>query len=454
MVKILDTTLREGEQTPNVKFTLKQKVAIAKKLDEFGVDYIEAGHPAISENDKKTVIAVADLGLKAGILGHARAKREDIDAVFESGCQWVGIFCRINDFSSKLIKKSKEEIFRMIKESVEYAHQRGLKIRFTVEDATRTPTKDILKIAGLVEKAGANRFSIADTVGCASPEMIFDLISRLKRGISIELEAHCHNDLGLANANALAAYRAGADIIDVTVNGIGERAGFTSLQEFSLAMKRLYGENNRNFELLLELSYLVTNYSGVRPDKLRPVTGGYAFTHTAKLHKSAVKLEPQSYESIDPFLVGRNREFAGIKSTDYSGFIGKPFVRSADELIGHRAGQGTRYVFLDSRVIPITSIYTIIRKVQDVREDEHSHIDMHSHNCDSVFLFVGKEGDLSGLVCEVQLGNQKYKVQSPASVFIPSGLAHSYRFISGSGCYVNIVLSGNYNDSVQSPNHI
>lgn len=456
MVKILDTTLREGEQTPNVKFTLEQKVAIAKKLDDFGVDYIEAGHPAISEYDKEKVEAIANLGLKSEVLGHARARKEDINAVVETGCMWVGIFCGINDYSRnyKLKGRSQEKVFEMVRGAVEYASQKGLKIRYTVEDATRTSTEDLLKVARLVQRAGAERFSIADTVGCASPEIIFDKISALKREVSIELEAHCHNDLGLANANALAAYRAGADVIDVTVNGIGERAGLTSLQEFLVTVNRLYGENNWNLALLPELSNLVRSYSRVRSDDLRPITGRNAFTHTAKLHKNAVQAEPLSYEFIEPSLVGRKREFAGNFETDYSKLIGNPFVKSAEELIGHRAGQGTRYVFLDSRVVPRASLYAIVREVHEVAEDKHSHVDLHSHNCDSAFLFIGNEKNLKGLVCDVGLGDRSFRVKSPASVFIPSGLDHSYRLISGSGYYVNIVLSGNYNDSVQSPTRL
>ena len=451
MVKILDATLREGEQTPNVKFTLEQKVAIVKKLDEFGVDYIEAGHPVISEYDRESVRAVAKLGLKAEVLGHARARKEDIDTVVECGCQWVGIFCGINELSRKykLHAMSQEEVFEMIVESVKYAHEKGLKIRYTVEDATRTPPLDLLKIAELVEKAGADRFSIADTVGRASPEMMFGLISTLKKGISIELEAHCHNDLGLANANALAAYRAGADVIDVTVNGIGERAGLTSLQEFTLAIKALYGENNRNFRLLPELSDLVVNCSRIRLDDLRPITGKNAFTHTAKLHRIAVEVEPTTYEFVEPQSVSRERQFSGAtKPYGYSHLIGKPFARSAEELIRHKLGQGIRYVFLDTRVIPTTSFYAIVREVNDVREDERSHVDMHSHNCDSAFLFIGNSPALKGLTAEVTLENEKYTLDSPASVFIPAGLAHTYRFIRGSGYYINIVLSGDYNSSI------
>lgn len=450
MVKILDTTLREGEQTPGVKFSLEQKLEIAKELDEFGVDYIEAGMPVISDYDFQCVKAVASAGLKAEVLGHARAKREDIKAVKETGAQWVGIFCGVNDLSRKykLKGRTKEEACSMIKQSIKYAKSKGLKVRYTVEDATRTSIDDLIEIAQLARLAGADRFSIADTVGCANPEYIFEIISDLKKATNLELEFHGHNDLGLANANSLAATNAGVSVIDVTVNGLGERAGLTSLQEFCTARKVLYGENMKNYTILLKLSELVERYSGVSLDSLRPIVGDNAFIHTSKLHKDAVKENPECYEFINPSLIGRDRKIFLDRSRQLQELIGKPIIKPASELIGHRDGQGVRYVFLDHRNVPETNIYAIMRVVENVK-DEQSHVDIHKHNCDSAFLFAGKNPDLTGLKCEVQLENEKYLIESPASVFIPKGLNHSYRLVHGSGYYLNIVLSSDYNRSIE-----
>ncbi len=451
MVKILDTTLREGEQTPGVHFKLEQKVEIAELLDKFGVDYIEAGMPIISEHDKRCVKAIASLGLKAEILGHAKAKKEDIDAVVETGCQWVGIFCGINDLSLKykLDGKNKQEVYKMIEESIKYAKSKGLKVRYTVEDATRTLIENLIEVARLAKNAGADRYSIADTVGCSTPEKMLKLVSTIRKKVNIELEAHCHNDLGLANANSLAAFRAGAAVIDVTINGIGERTGLTSLQEFSLALKTLYRENTRKYNLLPELSKLVEKYSGFHLDSLRPIVGDNAFTHTARLHKEAVKKETSCYEFINPEIIGRSRNLEVKDNVSYARLIGNPFIKSSTELTGHQEGQGIRYVFLDKRVIPDSTIYSIVRKVVDVHEDSKSHVDMHKHNCDSAFLFIGNRKNLRGLVCEVSLGNEKYLIESPTSVFIPKGLNHSYRLVRGSGYYINIVLSSDYNCSIK-----
>jgi 2-isopropylmalate synthase len=444
MVKILDTTLREGEQTLGVRFTLEQKVEIAEKLDNFGVDYIEAGMPIISDYDKESVKAVANLGLRAKILGHARAKKEDIDAVSKSWCQWAGIFCGINKLSRKykLGGRSQREVFRMIKESVKYACQKGLHVRYTLEDATRTSTDDLLKIARLVERAGADRFSIADTVGCASPKMMYDLISALKKEINIELEAHCHNDLGLANANALAAYEAGANVIDVTINGLGERAGLTSLQEFTIAMKMLYGENNKNFASLPKLSDLVKSYSGVRLDNLRPITGENAFTHKAKLHREAASSNPETYESIKPELIGRKRTLA------LPNIIIPKKIDTTELKHHHSNAPGERYVFVDRRFFPESRFYVIGRRVDFVPEQQQAYIDNHAHNCDSYLVFIGDDKDLTGLESKIKMGNVEFNLKSPDTILVPTNINHNLQICSGSGWFFNIVRNPDYNSSI------
>lgn len=316
MVSILDTTLREGEQTPNVKFTKVQKIKIAKLLDNFGVDIIEIGHPIISNYDKECVKAVANLKLKAETLAHARAKREDIDTVINCGTDWVGIFCGINKFSLKYKTcKTKKEVISAIVNSIKYAKENGLKVRYTIEDASRTNLRDIIQVAKLAKQAKANVVSLADTTGIMKPEEFYRLIKTLKREVNINLEVHCHNDFGLALANSLAAYRAGVKVIDVSVNGLGERAGLTSLSELCLTLKLLYNDK-KNWKLknLPKISEVVEKFSKISIDKLRPIIGKNAFTHTADLHIKAVRKEPRSYESINPRILGRKREYYKKKS--------------------------------------------------------------------------------------------------------------------------------------------
>jgi len=309
MIKVLDTTLREGEQNPGVKFTSQQKVAIAELLDQLGIDIIEAGHPFISDHDKECVHTVANLGLKAAVLAHARAKLEDIDAVCACGAEWVGIWSGINqDSLTYKYHRSKDYVATQIREAINYAVQQKLKVRFTIEDATRTEVKDILMFAAIAETAGASVLSLSDTVGTAVPEQFFDLVRQVKNATTMAIEVHCHNDLNLALANSLAAHRAGASIIDVTVNGLGERAGITSLAELCTTLKLKYdAKNNWDLSLLPELSAKVAEFSGVQLDDLRAIIGHNAFTHTAKLHIDASRQKPSCYEPIDPGIVGRTR---------------------------------------------------------------------------------------------------------------------------------------------------
>jgi 2-isopropylmalate synthase len=311
MIKILDTTLREGKQTANVSFTAAQHVKIAKFLDDFGVDIIEVGHPVVSAHERECIKAVTRLSLRSRTLAHARARREDIDAALRCGTDWVGIFAGINKFSLKYRyrhEKTRDGVLNMISESVSYAKDRGLSVKLSIEDATRTPIEDIMEVAQLAEASGADVLGITDTVGTMTPERFYDLIKMIGESVRIDLEAHCHNDFGLALANSLAAYRAGIKIVDVSINGLGERAGITSLAELCTSLKLLY-EVKKTWQMdkLQEMSTEVAAISGVSMDRLRPIVGMNAFTHTADLHVKTVEREPKAYEAIKPESLGRKR---------------------------------------------------------------------------------------------------------------------------------------------------
>lgn len=310
MVEILDTTLREGEQTPNVSFQTSQKIEIAKLLDEFGVDFIEAGHPVISDKIMSDCKKIVQLGLKAKIIVHARASEKDIDAAVESGAQWIGIFLGINPVSLKYkYNISKEEALKKICNAVSYAKSKNLSIRFTIEDATRTDIKDIIEAGLIAQKAGADRLSIADTVGIATPIKIFDLIKTIRKSIEIPIHVHCHNDFGLAAANSFSAYEAGASTIDCTVNGLGERAGIAALEKITAGLKILYNENKSwNLRLLPEISKKVADYSGIPVSPKMPIIGETVFSHKAGLHGAAIIKNPDTYEPFSPELIGKKRE--------------------------------------------------------------------------------------------------------------------------------------------------
>lgn len=311
MVEILDSTLREGEQTPGVTFSIEEKLVIANLLDEFGVDIIEAGHPRVSEDIFKSVKEISNQDYNAKILAHCRALKEDIDIARACDVDWVGIFfCVSNRRLEQQFRLNLEKAIDLITATIEYAKNQGLKVRYTPEDTVRTDFSNLIAVCQAAVEAGADRISIADTVGAMTPRRIYDFVYRLKPYINVKLNVHCHNDLGLATANALAAYEAGVSMIDVSINGLGERVGITPLSEACLALNSLYKiENNWKLELLPTLSQTVSIFSDIPISKNLPIIGDNAFTHNAGLHVAAVLHDPSYYEIFPAELIGRKRTF-------------------------------------------------------------------------------------------------------------------------------------------------
>ena len=298
MIEILDTTLREGEQTPGVTFCVDEKLTIASLLDEFGVNIIEAGHPKVSDDVFRSVKLIANQGYKAEILAHCRAKKEDINAAISCDADWIGIFYCVSDRRLKeYFKSNLEKAIDQITNVIEYAKDHGLKVRYTPEDTTRTKYGSIIKASKAAIDAGADRISIADTVGAMTPIKMYNLVKNLKKDLNVKLNVHCHNDLGLATANSLAAFEAGAKLIDVTINGIGERVGITPLSEICLALNCFYQvKNNWKLEKLTEISRTISEFSGIKIPPNTPIVGENAFAHNAGLHVSAVLNNPNHYE--------------------------------------------------------------------------------------------------------------------------------------------------------------
>jgi 2-isopropylmalate synthase len=322
--EILDSTLREGEQTPGVHFTVDQKVQIARLLDEFGVDFIEAGHPMVSTEIRRGVEAVAAEGFQARILAHARAVIEDIDAARACDADWVGIFFSVrNQRLEETFRKNLDQAVEIVQGAVTYAKQHGLRVRYTPEDTVRSPWENVTRIARAAVDAGADRISVADTTGCMTPTRMADFVSRLRMAVRVPINVHCHNDLGMAVANSLAAVEAGAALVDVTVNGLGERTGIAPLAETTVALRLNYGtEAPWKLELLPRLSEAVAEYSGLPIPAQAPIVGANAFRHNAGLHVAAVFANPDHYESVPARLVGRTRSvaldrFAGLPTLEY-----------------------------------------------------------------------------------------------------------------------------------------
>jgi 2-isopropylmalate synthase len=311
MLKILDSTLREGEQTPGVTFSIEEKLKIASYLNDFGIDIIEAGHPRVSRDIYKSVKEISNQGLNAEILAHCRAINEDIDIARECDVDWVGIFfCVSNKRLEQQFRTNIEKAIGLVTKSIEYAKSYGLKVRYTPEDAVRTDYNSLLKISKAAVNAGADKISIADTVGAMTPKKIYDLFKKLKSDLDASYNVHCHNDLGLATANSLAAYEGGATTIDVSVNGLGERVGIAPISEICVALHCAYNIKNRwKLEMLPEITEYVSKTSGIFIPQNTPIIGKNAFSHNAGLHVAAVLNDPCFYEVIPAELVGKKRDF-------------------------------------------------------------------------------------------------------------------------------------------------
>ena len=319
-IEILDSTLREGEQTPGVSFTIKQKSAIAKLLDDFGVDFIELGHPAVSPDVYAAVETLNDLDLKAKKMAHGRASKSDINDATAIGVEWMGMFFGTSPLSLKhKFNVSKKEALEQIQTIVKYGKDKGLKLRFTAEDASRTDLDYLIQVGQLVQKAGVDRFSLADTVGCLTPTKMKELVSRIVCELDIPVHVHCHNDFGMATANALSALEAGAQCVDVAVNGLGERCGLPPLAEVVTALTNIYKVNGIwELGMIPELTEMVDSFSKLDSNANQPIVGKNAFTHKAGLHVKAVVKEPKSYEAISPEAVHRKRHFVIDKYTGKS----------------------------------------------------------------------------------------------------------------------------------------
>jgi 2-isopropylmalate synthase len=455
MTKIIDTTLREGMQTSAGTFTAEQSVEIARLLASCGVDAIECGHPYVSERERQRVAAVVKAVPSMPVLAHARACPEDIRAAADTGAAWVGIFLGVNAGSRRYRTPgaSRRELFDRIRGSVADARKQGLSVRFTVEDASRTDQDDLIGAFDVAATAGAERLYFSDTTGILEPHEVHRHVRTLvDRHSGIDLEVHLHDDRGLSLANALAGIDAGATWVSASVNALGERAGITDLTALLVNLHLRAGSPLPPPGLLAALSRRVGAYSRSHPDDRRPFVGRNVFHHQARLHVKAVGRDSSAYEILDPALLGRQRSVA-TESTELTmtDLIVTPPVISAEELRYHRKGPGQRFVLVDDRFVRRAGQYCIARRIPPASHYGPGHVDAHVHHCDSLFAFLGDGDDYRGLTVEVRLGESLHRLESPASVFIPAGIVHSYRVLGGSGTYLNHVLSGSYEESLLDP---
>jgi 2-isopropylmalate synthase len=320
MLEILDTTLREGEQTPYVSFTIDEKIEMARLLDQVGVEMIEAGDPSVAPSIAKAVEKIAGLGLRAEIVAHSIASREGIERAKAYGADRVAIFYATSKIHlDAKLHKTPEQAIEIICEHIMYARSLGLKVRYTPEDATRTDFEYLVRVCNAAIEAGADRISFADTLGIMQPHIMHERVCTLRqRLLPCKIDVHCHDDYGLALANAMAGVHGGANCIHTTVNGLGERTGIPDLAETILAFHNLEGTQKYNLQPLMELSNYLERISGFFLAPNKPITGQNAFSHKSGVHTNGILKDPRTYEPFDPSLLGRERKIVIDKYTGRS----------------------------------------------------------------------------------------------------------------------------------------
>lgn len=316
-IQFFDTTLRDGEQTPGVNFNTKEKVQIALQLEKWGIDTIEAGFPIASQGDFEAVQAISRAAQKMTVAGLARCQKKDIDRAYEALKEakhpQIHVFLATSPVHMEYkLKMTETEVLASIKEHVAYAKERFEKVQFSPEDATRTEKAFLLKAVQTAIDAGATIINIPDTVGYTNPTeygaLFAYLIGNIQAQEEIIFSSHCHDDLGMATANALAAIENGANRVEGTVNGIGERAGNTALEEVAVALhiRKYYYQATSGITLAetKHTSDIVARLSGVAVPRNKAVIGANAFAHESGIHQDGVLKNPETYEIITPQLVG------------------------------------------------------------------------------------------------------------------------------------------------------
>lgn len=316
-IYIFDTTLRDGEQSPGVNLNTKEKVEIALQLEKLGVDRIEAGFPAASPGDLAAVNAVARAVKNATIIGLSRSREQDIDAVREAlkGAEdpCIHLFLATSPIHRKhKLRMEKEQVLEAADRAIRYAKQYFDKIEFSPEDAGRTELDFLCQVTEMAIKAGATVVNIPDTVGYMNPQEFGNIFKTLKENVpnieTIQLSAHCHDDLGMATANALAAILNGADQVEGTINGIGERAGNTAIEEIAMALATrpdFFGaQTTLNLKEIAKTSRLVSKLTGMVVPGNKAIVGANAFAHESGIHQDGMLKEKTTYEIISPDTIG------------------------------------------------------------------------------------------------------------------------------------------------------
>jgi homocitrate synthase NifV len=324
-ISVVDTTLRDGEQAPGVSFSEQEKINIVKKLDQAGVDIIEIGVPAAGQKECEMIESVLDLNLDAQIFTWNRMRLADVKAALSCGSRNLHVSVPVSDIQiNKKLGRDKDWVLEKTEEVLSFCLEKNCQVTVGAEDASRADRGFLFKFYDLVQSYNVQRVRYADTLGILSPMETYKKMKEIKDSFKLDIDFHAHNDFGLATANALNAYKAGVRNISCTINGIGERAGNTAVEEIIMALKYIE-EVKIDFDLtkLMELSKVVEKASGIKMSQNKAIVGRDVFAHESGIHVDGLLKDEENYQFFSPEDIGRTKKIVLGKSSGSSGVVYK-----------------------------------------------------------------------------------------------------------------------------------